>query len=75
MITALTDRFTAWLMLHFGGLADWLMSLDPNTMGWIVLLGFLALTLGWNVLSRHINRRLDTFDVDWMDADAWEATR
>ena len=71
----LADSFAAWTVEHFGWLADFLLSLSPAAEGWIVLLGFLVLALGWNVLAAYVNRRTEVYDADWMELEAWEATR
>lgn len=71
----LADSFASWTLEHFGWLADFLLSLSPAAEGWIVLLGFLVLALGWNALVHFVNRRTEVYDADWMELDAWEATR
>lgn len=71
----MAERFSAWTVEHFGWLADFLLSLSPAAEGWIVLLGFLVLALGWKVLVHCVNRNTEVYDADWMELEAWEATR
>lgn len=70
------ERFGAWTVEHFGGLAEWLLSLDPAVEGWVVLGGVIALAVGWNAFAGWINSfEMEIYDAEWMELEAWEATR
>ncbi len=68
------EKFGAWTLEHFGWLVDFLMGFDPAVAGWVVLGGFLTLTLGWNILAAYVNHRSEIYNAEWMDAELWEVT-
>ena len=76
----MTDRIVtavdSFIAAHCSGLAAFLYKLDGDTVVLLTLALLLALVIGWNAFAHWYNRRfVEYFDAEWMEYDAWEATR